>query len=267
MILARRSIPFIATLLVFLGLEALLIGKSSWLYFLAPFLLIVVVLSIFLLVPKVNTEVKSWGLKIYNISTSPFDILISPLLLVFSSLFFLILLSSVWLRHVSVILVSFLLFLFLEDIFYYFFRVKKYQVYSLENISSYVNLVSFFFFASSMYGLVIFLKLDVWILSLGVALAVFLLAYQTMRINGLSWRSSWLYLLIIVLVCVEIFWTIGFWPTSFYINGLFLSLVFYLILNLTRYQILNKLERKIVARYLIISLVVVLITLGTARWV
>lgn len=266
MILAKRFVSIISALLVFISFEILFLGKPSWLFVMIPVFLAIIFLSVFLLVPKINREAKSWGLKIYNVTTSRWDILISPFALVFSSLFFIIFLDNVWLKHLLALFTAFLLFVFLEDVFYYFFRVTKYQVYSLENISSYVNLASAFFFYSGAYGLSIFLKTDSWILALAVGLITFLISYQTMKINGLNWRSSWLYILIIVIICLEVFWALGFWPTSFYVNGLILATVYYIVLNLMSFKIFNRLEKKMIIRYLTVGSLVLIIILGTARW-
>ncbi len=92
------------------------------------------------------------------------------------------------------------------------------------------------------------------------------LFYQAIWINKITWLKSWSYILINSLVIAEFFLVISFLPTSFYVNGIILATVYYFILGLSRSYLLDKFEKKIIKKYIAVVLIVLIIVLGTARW-
>jgi len=265
MILFKRIIPIFLPLLVFVLLEVPLF-KPSLVFYVVPSLIISVVFFTSGLLPR--SSKKQLEIPGFSRSTmvSKIIILSNPLLLVLCSLFFLIFLENQWLHHLIVFAVSTILVIYLEDVFIYSFRPHKYQIYSLENISNYLSLITAFFFYSGLYSLSIFLKVETFILFFGLMAVTFVLFLQNISIYGIFLSQSWRHILVSILICAEVFWALGFLPSSFYVNGLILTSVFYITLNINRLYLIGEFKKRAVRRYLIIGLVVILLTFGTARW-
>lgn len=255
MILVNRFIPILCPLFIFIIFE-IFFKKPFWIYWLFSLLIVAVAISVWKLIGRgLITVGARW------------NFLVAPLFLITSGLFFILFLENQILKHFLAIFLAVLLGLFLENIFIYIYRHDKYQVNSLENISSYLNLISTLFFNSGFFGLLIFLNIPVWLLILLILLVTFSLSYQTMWINKIVSEKSWIYILIICLILCELAWALSFLPTSFYVSGAVLSIAYYLVLGISRFYLLGNLDAKIVKRHLIISLIVLILILGTARWV
>jgi hypothetical protein len=167
-------------------------------------------------------------------------------------------------------------FLFLLNLFfqYFYFRtvynylikVDDYQSHSLENISSYGNFLGIYFISSAIYGLQSFLDTSVWQVMLAMLLVVGLAIYQVFWSNNIDFKVGFFYILLLCLVLVEIAWTATFLPSSFYILGLLFSICYYMLIGLTRFYLMQKLDRRVVKLYLIYGFSSILIVLLTARW-
>lgn len=255
MILLNRFIPIFCPFLIFASYE-LLLKKPFLIYWLFPILILTVAALIWKLIGKgLITIIARW------------NFLISPLFLMVGGLFFILFLENQLFKHFLIFLVAFLLGLYLEAIFIYIYRHEKYQINSLENISSYINLISLLFFYSGFFGLLIFLNISVWLVVLLVLLVTVSLAYQTMWINKIDFKKSFLYILIIGLILCQLAWVISFLPIDFYASGAFLSVVYYLLSGLSRFYLLGTLNSLVIKRHLIIGSIVLILILGTTRWI
>jgi hypothetical protein len=156
--------------------------------------------------------------------------------------------------------------LYFRTIYYYLLRVEKYQAQRLENISSYGNFLAFYFIASSVYGLQIFLNIDIWVLIIGLLFFIFLIVYQVFWANGIDIHLGLFYAIIISLVLVEIAWSASFLTLNFYILGLLLAVCYYILIGLARFYLLSKLSNKIIKLYLIFGFSSILLVLFTANW-
>lgn len=155
---------------------------------------------------------------------------------------------------------------FLENIFIYIYQHEKYQINSLENVSNYLNLISMFLFTSSFFGLSVFLNVALWQLSLVSFAITFALTFQTIWVNKINVRAALLQIFVICLILFELFWTVSFLPTAFYVNGLIIAISFYMMNNLMRLHLKNNLNNKIIRRYFILCGLVIFFVLLTARW-
>lgn len=255
MILINRLIPFLCPLFVFISFE-IIFKKPIFVYWLFTFLIIIVVTSVWKLIGKGLITI-----------TARWNFLITPLFLVLGGLLFVFFLENKIFKHLLVVFLVFLLGLFLETMFVYIYRHEKYQVNSLENISSYINLISSLFFYSSFFGLLIFLNIPFWLIALLTLIITFFLSHQTMWVNKIVSVRSWLYILVICLILCELAWVLSFLPISFYVRGAVLSVIYYLVIGISRFHLLGILDVKVIRRHLIISLIVLILILGTARWV
>lgn len=249
----NRFIPSLASLLIFIFLE-LLLKAPKQIYWLAPLCLVIIVLSI-------------WHLTGRNFFTQKFwQFIITPLLLLASGILFLVFLEGYWLKQFYLLGLATLIWLFLTVVFFRFYTPLKYQIHSLENISSHLNLITVFLVTSSFFSLIIFLAIPFWVLLISFCLVFILLNYQLVWSSGVNLSRGWLYLGVITLVSAEIFWATSFLPVSIYVSSLIITLCYYLLAGLTRNWFLEIWEGKVIRRYLLISLVSLIVILATAKW-
>lgn len=254
MILINRLLSILSSLAVFIILELLFFRPR----FLIP-LVIILVVAVSLTVLSLN----NWQIK----KREGWNFLITPLLFVASGFLLIIFLEGAVLNHLVIIFISVFYGVLLENIFHYLHQPINYQPYSLENIFNYVSLITGFFVYTSFFGLIIFLNFPLWVLLILSFLVTLVLIYQIIWINKVAVGAKMIYLFILSLILTEVFWVVHFWPTSYLVSGLILSLIFYLIVNLARIYLKASLTREMVKRYLLIALIVLLLTLATAQWI
>lgn len=253
MILLNKILPIFSSILILVCFEIWLFNPT-WLVWMGIILFLVTILSII--------QLNNWKLK----NKEFWGFLITPLFLVISSFLFFLFLENIILKHIFIIIVAILFGLFLENVFIFFYKSSDYQPYALENISDYINLVSVFLFSSSFFSLIIFLNFPVWTLMIALFILTLILGYQMMWVSKISFRESKLFILIIGLIIGEVFWSLKFLPTSFYVNGLILTIIYYVLANLSSFHLQKRLDLKTTRRYLIISSGVLILTLITAQW-
>lgn len=251
----NRLLPILTPALIFAGLELFFL-KPHFIYFIVLFLILALGGATWKIIGKglVNIEAR-W---LY---------LLTPLSFLTSSVFFLIFLERPWARHLLALSVAAFCGIFLENIFVYIYQHAKYQINSLENVSNYLNLASMFLFNSSFFGFSVFLNIALWKLSLISFAITFILTFQTIWINKINVRAALLHIFVICLILFELFWTVSFLPTAFYVNGLIIAISFYLMNNLMRLHLLDKLNKKVIRRYFILCGLVIFFVLLTAQWV
>lgn len=249
----NRIIPYLVPIIIFILLKEIVFSPKQ-IYLLAFVSLLILGLSIWQLTERNLFRPKFW------------QFAITPVLLLASGLFFLSFLEGYLFRQFFIIILAVLIWAFLELTYLRFHLRLKYQVHALENISTYINLITVFLTVSSFFGLIIFLDFSFWILTTIFAVLIILLNYQIAYSSEAPLNSSWLYILAITLMMIEIFWSVNFLPTSIYVNGLVVTISYYLMSGLARNWLLGIQERKVVLRYLVISFISLIIILVTAKW-
>lgn len=169
-------------------------------------------------------------------------------------------------RHFFVLLVTFLFYSVLENVFNFLYRIDVYQPHSLESLFNYLNLLIFFFLSLNFYGLIFFLNMSFWLLLFVFFLAVLLLSFYYFWANKILNRENMLHIFIITLILTEFFWAVSFLPTNFYVDSLLLLLIYYLMTIMSKYYILKILNKKLIKQHLIVAGAALLLILLTARW-
>ncbi|MFC1612910.1 hypothetical protein ACFL23_01125 [Patescibacteria group bacterium] len=257
MLLLYKFLIFLTAIVVFLGFNGIFL-MPSYFFVWAFIMLLFVIVSILHIFKKQNINLKD---KLF--------FLITPIFLMCSSVLASIFLNTNLIKLLFSIGIAIMFFLYLENLFLYFRMPAKYQIYSLENISSYINLISIFFISSSFYGLKILLGVRFkWFIFL-IAIeffAVFILFCQNFWVNKISANESKKYLLIAILILLEIYLIILLLPSNYYVNGLIFSLAYYVIAGLIKYKLLDKLEKRIIMKYSSISFILFIFLLVTTKW-
>lgn len=249
----NRIIPLLATLVVFVLFEQLL-KTPKQIYWLSGFTFLVVILSVWQLNNRQLKNGKFWYL------------VITPVLFLAGGLIFLSFLEGRFFKQFFLVVFAVLIWAFLEVVFLKFHLRAKYQTHSLENISTHLNLITIFLIASGFFSLIVFLGISTSLLIIIFAIVNTLLVYQLIKLSDVSLVVGWPYILATVVVITEIFWAVSFLPTSVYVNGLIVTIIYYLITGLTRNWLLGVREGKVVKRYLLISVISLVIVLLSAKW-
>lgn len=252
--LSNRILPLLVPVLIFLLQE---------IYFFYPKLIYVIaaltILLIFFVVWQFsrNSQVdKGW-----------WNYLILPVIMSSAVLAYSVLVSSKPVIQSLLVFNLVFLYLYLRYSYYYLLYPPAYEVFSLENISSYVNWLTFFFLAAALYGLASFLNLPIAWLVLIMISATVLLVYQIIWVNKIELRLGLPYILISCLILVELFWSIFFLPFNYNIAGLSLAICYYVIVGLVKNHLFNKLDVVKIKVYLLLGLISLGLILFTARWV
>lgn len=253
MLLLKRLVPIVTPLCLTLMYESLLWYPEYILYFWLGMLLIIASSLIF---------ISKKELGIVRIS-----FLISLLFFNSGAYYFIFFISGELIRQIIIAAALIFNLITLTQIFYYYFRTEKYQVNALQNISSYLNLISVFNLTGAFFSLIVYLTWPAWLLSIFVFVVITVLSLQTMWVNKIQFKSAWRFSVISGLVGFEIFWATSFLPSSFLVNALIITVVYYAMVNLGRYYYIEKLNKSVVIRYLVISASVLLLTVATARWI
>lgn len=252
MLIIKRLLVFIYPLLLILGFGIIFYYPLA-IYWL-PLILVLILAAI---VWELNG--RTWQKKFWHF-------LINPGFFVLSLFFFIIFIDQLSLKWLVAILGAIFAFLILDNLFTFFYQPGRYQPYSLENTSGYVNVITAFLFFSSLYSAIVFLSMRAyWLIPLAF-LAVWLLSYQSIIIHQIGWPKGWLYVIINSLIITELFWVTSYLPTGFYVNGAIVAIAHYFIIGLSCSWLLNKLEKRTIKRYILAAIISLVIILGTARW-
>lgn len=191
---------------------------------------------------------------------------ITPSLFLIGSFLFILFLESDFLKNTVVVLTVFLLIIFLNNIFLYRFRPFRYRAYSLESVAGYLNLIAFWFWFTALFGFIILVDVPIWLLSFLALAITAAFYYSACWAYKLQLDKIYPYILIISLVMSEVFVSLSFLPTSFYVNGMVAAGLYYMIAGLSRSHILGNLEKKVFLKYTLFGLIIITLVLFTAHW-
>lgn len=253
MILLHRIIPFLSALTVIILWEIAFTYPEHYLIFFAVILGVVFV-SI--------AQMFHW-----NIFSRHFiGFFTIPMLLSLSVGTFLLFLEDTWLKQFVVILHIMSIGLFLESCFAYVHDPKGYQPYALQNVTGYINLLTLWCLLSSSYAAILFFQFSAWIIVFPTMLFVGVVLLTTFWMHKITLRKNILFFLINLLLFVQLFLALHYLPISWIVNGLVLVGVYYIVLNMSRYHLLQSLNRIVLRRYVFFGLTMILGVLMTARW-
>lgn len=201
-----------------------------------------------------------------NFNKNFWHFLILPLLTTTAAWLCLIFFADTLYFHLVSVGVGLLLYFLINQYYLYFYVPFKYQPYSLESLSLYVSILAALFFSIACFGSLILLQIPTYWIALAMLVFFFLLTYQYFWINKYSWSKSWLFILVIVLLIVELFAVTAYLPTGYYVNSLILTVVYYLTLGISKQSLSENLSKKKISGFLIVGGLCLLLVLISARW-
>jgi hypothetical protein len=151
-------------------------------------------------------------------------------------------------------------------VFLYAFHQGSFKPFSLEHSSNYLSLLAMFFGAASIFGLKTFLDLADWQLLLGGILLSLALVTQWLWFEKGQWRTHWIYAVIILVSLTEFFIALSFLPINFHLLGFMMAVMWYGLSSLFTRQIAGQLSNARARFVVVITLIVSLAVLLTARW-
>jgi len=249
----KRLLVFLYPLLFFLGIELLF-------YNINYIVLILIVLSILLLITlKLLIKDKFFSWDFWGFVAMSF-------LFFYVAVCFLFIISSDVFRHSLIIVFIFILGIYLESIFSFYYQSWQYQPNTFENFSSFLTLLIFFLAVTNLYAFNVFLNFPIWVLSLILVVICSLLIFLAYWTNKIKSKLKFIYLIIFNVIIIEFFWAIAFLPASFYINSAIITIVFFLLWELFKAKLNEKWQNKIIWRLGIISGILLLIIIISSRW-
>ncbi len=159
-------------------------------------------------------------------------------------------------------------------VLYYYFRISidyflqpdRFNRVVFINIVSFGHLLSFYFLSASVFGFQSFLNTSIWQLIMFVILFLFFIILNIFWAYKINLISSIIFVLVGCVVLTEVIWSLSFLPISYYAQGLIASIIFYIIIGITKYNLLGKINRKIIKFYLTLGLFCIGLILFTSRW-
>lgn len=254
MLILNRSIPYLATILVWLWLYLMTSFVTFWYIF-----VIILIISVLVLM-----------LKLFNLQYRKkefFAFLITTLFLVISSVLFLFFVDSFLIRQIAIVVISILIGYYYNNIFQFLYLPKSYQPYSLENISGYLNLLSLFLFFTGIFSVLIFFDPPFSLMIISSFVLTLVLTMQTFWVHKVDFSKVKLFLLVVSLIMAELFWAVHYLPSSFYVSGLLLAIIYYMLIVLGLNYFTSNLEKSNIKRTLLIGSTMIILLLTTAQWI
>ncbi len=194
------------------------------------------------------------------------NFLILPVCLSFSATVFLLFMVKMVFFHMFVVIIALVLYLLLFQYYLYFNFPHKYQPYTLESLSFYVVLLTFFFSVSSAFASLILLKLGVF-LALSFLLPVtVLILYEFFWVHKISWKRNWPFVVILSLLSGQFFLAVSYLPTGYYVNSFLLTVCLYMMLGISRLFLQKTFEKNKILKYLTVGGFMLAAIMLTANW-
>lgn len=232
----------------------LLNQRIDWFWFLITAILIVNAVF-FIFVFNKFRKTKGWW----------FFLFFYLLFLVTAILFFSIL-DSLVIKYLFILLVVGLSSYFLFLLNFYFKETEKYQPFSIVNLSEIFIFLIYFWLATGLLALSIFLFFSIWLAGLIFSVVSFLLVMYYFWINdsenlGLS-KEKVLEFLVYWLLSAELYILVSFLPCNFYLSSFLLAFV----LSVYIFERFNLKQKKVKRIIYILIFVLLLIQFLTTRW-
>lgn len=244
----------IASIVSFIGFE-MMVNHRDLLFWIASFFLF----FLFLITISI--------IQICKIKANRAHYIIFPVVCFLSTIVFFIFVPGKVFQQVYIIIASFLfgaLLFYVGNFILGHTEIKKtYRHYTLFDI---VVLVCSFVSYGALFGLYLFLSWPTWVLLLLSLVISLFLSFYYFWYNKLFHRKHLLHYLAFSLIAIEAAWAMTFWSTGFLARGIVLFILFYVFSGLLKHHHQNTLTRRIIQEYLVTSIIVLGLVLGTTKW-
>lgn len=191
----------------------------------------------------------------------------TPMLLLISACLYFLFLEQHALKVVLALLLTSGSWLYAENLFSFYHLPSTYQAYSLEYLSVMLYLFSAFFFTSGSYGVQLFLQLPFWVPALAVFWVTLFMTIGVFWVSKMNMEVSTRFAVSGAIILTEMYLVLAQLPTSYIANAAAFTVFLYLYLGITRAHLLEKLSKPVMQRYVFVSIILLIVIFGTARWV
>lgn len=192
--------------------------------------------------------------------------LISPFLFLLGGLIFLGFSDSFIVKELVIVFLVIANTIFLYYLITHSYHKYKYKEHSLSIVSRIINISSIFFLFSGFYYLQVFLKIPLWLLVIAAGLVSYLIIYQFFSISKIQSKTNKIFILICSAIILELFYIIHWLPLIAIAKGILITSTYYFITSLARHYINSTLAKTVWLRYSLVTGLIWLLTLLTARW-
>lgn len=248
-----RLMTILVPVLAFLGLQTLSI-ESAWFYYILVFCNLVI-FSLYFFARSAKTN-RAW-----------FNVLILPLLFLNSSILYSSILSNALLIQLLYFFFLMALFVYLRNLYIYFFKPLKYKAQSLENINFLISFVIVFYSVAGILGLKNFIDLNLWQIIFPIAIVLFFILFQLFWLYQVKFKNNIIFSIILTLTLTEIVLASTFLPHLYSIIGLVIAIIFYASAGLSLLHLSYKLNRVQVKTHLGLSITFLLLIFLSSRWI
>ncbi len=254
MILIHRVTPFVLGLLLAAGFLFMAVWPGT-----ALVMIVLMTLACVLLLGRlIGWEIGNF--QFWNFVGTPLVFIVSSagLFLFFENMLEKLLLAAV---------VALGVFLYTEHVFTYRHTPAAYKTYALEHLSLVLHILSIFFISAVSHGLILFLQVPLFILAPIFFVLTLFVVYSMFWVSKIEHARAISYALAGAVLLTELFLASSYLPTGFYTNAAVMALGVYIFLGLSRAHVLEKLTKTVLVRYLTLGSVLLLVALGSARWI
>lgn len=194
------------------------------------------------------------------------DFLFQTLLLdtlIFLSLLFI---SSTFLVFLLILVGIFLNFLLWRTHLTFWYNKGKYEPFSYENIVNVITVFLLYLLGLNGSAFIIFLGFRPWMIHTSFAIMMLVLATLYFRTYHIDFPKNLFLGALTSLLAEEVFWALGLLPLGFPVIGLLFTTLLYFTISIFRFYALESLNRFIWKRYTLLTVIIIILTLFTARW-
>lgn len=253
MILARRILPFIVTLLLALLYVELFFQPTLYVWWSAG-IGIVALASVAFMTKWKFASVHFWWALFPLVS------------FLFGGTGLLFFLDQPLYRILWVIFLVMMVGFYFEDLFMYYYQPQKYSPLSLARLSFVMNIVASFSLFSFLFGYQLIGLVQSWLLPLiAMAYAMAMMTHMLWSYKIWGPHAGWV-ILLFGLFTAELVWILHFLPTVYFVNGILVGIVLYCLASLVQMKFRQIINRALTLRYVLISSMLVLSILSTSQW-
>ena len=155
---------------------------------------------------------------------------------------------------------------YFKQVYIYHFKTKEYKIGTLQNFSNYANLIVFMIFSAAMYGFRSELGSTTWLSMIGILSYALLLIYHLFWANKIEFKDMRLTLPIAVIAITQVAWGISMLPFDYLSSAILLSITFYTLSNIAKFQLQAELDGLKIKFYLSFSTISYILIFLSVRW-
>ncbi len=254
MLLFHRLTPF-AIGIIIVGAMTL----TSFNPLIAPWLMPLMLIAVFFLVARLGDfrwkEKDFWGL------------IAVPMLFVLGATALFILADDGSVRMALALTTAFLTSFYEEHFFRFVHLPAAYQAYGLQNTTGIISILTVFYLVASGYAVLSFIRLPLPIVAAMMFVLFFAVSVSAFWMAKVPHDRSLVYALAGATIFTQLFVACSYLPTPFMTNGALLAVMYYMFVGLSRANVLAKLSRLVIRRYVGIGGIMLLALLVTAKWI